>query len=201
MKNWFCASLFVLATSFAPGVFAADAAAGKTKSAACAGCHGVDGKALLPEYPNLAGQGAKYLTKQLQDYKSGARENAIMAGMAAALSDEDIADIAAYYESLPLAQGVAEEKDLELGESIYRGGITAINIPACTGCHGPSGRGNPPAGFPMLSGQNASYVYTALQSFRSGTRANDANEMMRNIAHRLSNEEIAAVSNYIQGLK
>jgi len=200
MKIWFYAVLVACAT-FAPLSHAADAAAGKAKSAACAGCHGVDGKALLPEYPNLAGQGAKYLAKQLQEFKSGVRDNAIMMGMAAALSDEDMADIGAFYESLPSAQGVAEEENLQLGENIYRGGITSVNIPACTGCHGPNGQGNPAAGFPALSGQNSSYVYTALQYFRAGTRANDTNAMMRNIAHRLSNDEIAAVSNYVQGLK
>jgi len=200
MKNWFYAVLLACA-AFTHLSHAADAAAGKSKSAACAGCHGVDGKALLQEYPNLAGQGARYLLKQLQEFKSGARENAIMAGMAAPLSDEDMVDIAAYYASLPAIQGVAEEKNLQMGQDIYRGGIVSVNIPACTGCHGPQGEGNPAAGFPMLSGQNSSYVYTALQSFRSGTRHNDANSMMRNIAHRLSNDEIAAVANYIQGLK
>ncbi len=200
MKNWFYATTLLL-VAFSPIAAAADAEAGKNKAAACAGCHGTDGKALLAEYPNLAGQGANYLIKQLQDYKSGARENAIMAGMSAALSEEDMADIAAYYENMPTIQGVASEENLKLGEDIYRGGVTAVNIPACSGCHGPAGQGNPAAGYPALSGQNSSYVYTTLQHFRAGTRLNDPNAMMRNVAHRLSNDEIAAVANYIQGLK
>lgn len=200
MKIWFYATTLLFA-ALSPLAHAADAEAGKTKAAACAACHGTDGKAQLAENPNLAGQGAKYLIKQLQEFKSGVRENAIMLGMASALSDEDMADIAAFYESLPAVQGVAKTDDLALGESIYRGGITAVNIPACSGCHGPAGKGNPAAGYPLLSGQNSSYLYTTLQHFRAGTRANDANSIMRGVAHRLSNEEIAAVSNYVQGLK
>lgn len=186
--------------SLQPAV-AGDAAAGKTKAATCGACHGVDGKASLPEQPNLAAQGEKYLIKQLQDYKSGARENAIMMPMATNLSDEDMADIAAYYASLPPIEGVSSEDNLTLGESIYRGGITSAGIAACTGCHGPNGQGNPMAGYPRLSGQNSSYVYTTLQQFRAGTRANDANEVMRSLVHRITNEEIAAVANYVQGLK
>ncbi|MBX2824896.1 MAG: cytochrome c4 [Gammaproteobacteria bacterium] len=182
-------------------VFAGDPEAGKAKSAVCAACHGMDGKALLPEYPNLAAQGEKYMIKQLQEFKSGARENALMMPMAANLSDEDMADISAYYASLPAIQGVASEDNLAAGRDIYRGGITSAGIAACIGCHGPNGQGNPMAGFPMLSGQNSSYVYTTLQQFRAGTRANDANEVMRGIAHRITNEEIAAVANYVQGLK
>lgn len=178
-----------------------DAAAGKEKSATCAACHGSDGKALQPENPNLAGQGSAYLVKQLQDYKSGARDNAIMKGMASPLSEQDMADIAAWFSSLPPVAGVAEDDDtLTLGKNIYRGGITSAGIAACIGCHGPSGKGNPASAYPQLAGQNSSYTYTSLQQFRAGTRANDPNSMMRSLAHRLSNEEIAAVANYIQGL-
>lgn len=180
---------------------AADPAAGQARAAVCAGCHGVDGKATQAEYPHLAGQGAAYLLKQLADFKSGARENAIMAPMAMPLSDEDMANIAAFYESLPMIQGVSDEADLTKGQDIYRGGITSAGVPACIGCHGPSGKGNPAAAWPALSGQNASYTYTALQQFRAGTRSNDASSMMRSVAHRMTNEEIAAVANYIQGLK
>jgi len=198
MKIWFYLACLTLA---APAIsFAADPAAGKTKAAACAGCHGTNGKAIQAEYPNLAGQGAAYIVKQLQDYKSGARENALMMPMASGLSDDDMADIAAYFESLPAIKGSAKEENLEMGMNIYRGGITSANIPACIGCHGPAGKGNPAAKYPALSGQNASYIYTSLQQFRAGTRNNDLNEMMRQVAHRLSNDEIAAVANYLQGL-
>ncbi len=187
--------------SLQPASAAGDIDAGKAKAATCAACHGVNGKASLPEQPNLAAQGEKYLIKQLQDFKSGARNNPVMMPMAANLSEQDMADIAAFYASLPAIQGVSSEENLALGESIYRGGITSAGIAACTGCHGPNGQGNPMAGFPSLSGQNSSYVYTSLQQFRAGTRANDANEVMRTLVHRITNEEIAAVANYVQGLK
>ena len=178
-----------------------DASAGQGKAAVCSACHGSDGKALQLEYPNLAGQGAGYIAKQLADYKSGARANAIMTGMAAGLSEQDMADIAAYYSSLPAIDGVAEDReDLKTGESIFRGGITSAKIPSCMGCHGPSGNGNPAANWPMLSGQNAAYTALALRSFRSGERNNDPNEMMRMVAHRLSDTEIEALANYLQGL-
>lgn len=177
-----------------------DAAAGKTKAATCAGCHGLDGKALLPAYPNLAGQHASYLTKQLQEYQSGERANAIMAGMSAALSEQDIKDISAYYASLPAVAGVAGEEGLERGKDIYRGGITDAGIPSCSGCHGASGVGNPAAAWPALAGQNADYLKLQLEHFRSKERANDSNAMMRTIAERLTDTEIEAVSNYIMGL-
>ncbi len=179
---------------------AGDAAAGKEKAVVCQACHGADGKSLLPEYPNLAGQGEAYLVKQLQDYKSGARENSLMYPLASALSDEDMADIAAFYGQLPAIKGVASEENLTAGENIYRGGITAAGIASCIGCHGPAGKGNPAAVYPALTGQNAAYTTLQLEYFRSGARANDPNGMMRNLAHRLSDAEIAAVSNYIQGL-
>lgn len=200
MKIWPGVAAVLLAT-LSTFSHAGDAAAGKVKSATCAGCHGVEGKAQLPENPNLAGQGEKYLLKQLKEFSSGARENAVMAGMVSTLSEEDMEDIAAYYASLPAVQGIAKEENLELGQNIFRGGITSAGIAACAGCHGPNGGGNSAAGWPSLAGQNASYLYTTLQHFRAGTRANDPNEMMRSLANRLTNDEIAAVSNYIQGLR
>jgi len=200
LQSSLVALALILASLHSAAMAAGDAAAGQTKAIVCAACHGVDGKALQAEYPNLAAQGERYLVKQLMDYKSGVRENAIMQPMAMNLSDEDMADIAAYYASLPAIQGVASEENLTLGQDVYRGGVTSVPIAACSGCHGPSGQGNPMAGYPRLSGQNASYVYTSLQQFRAGTRANDPDEVMREITHRITNEEIAAVANYIQGL-
>lgn len=194
-------SLSLLQTAHAADGIEGDAAAGASKAAVCGACHGQDGKALQVEYPNLAGQGAGYIAKQLADYKSGARTNAIMTGMAAALSDQDMADIAAHFAGLPAVQGVAEDReDLKTGESIYRGGITSAKIPACMGCHAPSGRGNPAANWPALAGQNAAYIALTLRSFRSGERNNDPNEMMRMVSHRLSDNEIEAIANYVQGL-
>ena len=178
-----------------------DAAAGQAKAALCAACHGPDGQALQAEFPNLAGQGAKYIVKQLQDYKSGTRNNPIMLGMAAGLSDQDMADLGAHFESLPAAEGIAEDReDLKLGQSIYRGGITAAGIPACSACHGPAGNGNPAAAWPTLAGQSSTYLEQTLKHFRSEERANDPNAMMRMVAKRLSDSEITALANYLQGL-
>lgn len=190
----------VALSAVATAAVAGDPAAGKNKAASCAGCHGLDGKALLPEYPNLAGQNESYLSKQLRDYKSGERANAIMAGMSAALQDEDIEDISAYYASLPPIEGIANEEGLQRGMDIFRGGISAAGIPSCTGCHGASGQGNPAAAWPALAGQNAGYIKLQLEHFRSKERTNDPNAMMRSIAERLTDTEIQALSNYIMGL-
>lgn len=181
---------------------AGDIEAGKARATqgGCAGCHGVDGKGLTPAQPNLAGQNANYLAKQLHEFKSGERNNAIMTGMAAGLSDEDIENVSAFYESLPPIAGVAEKEDLQRGTDIYRGGISAAGIPACSGCHGANGNGNPAAGWPALSGQSAEYTKIQLEAFRSKLRANDSNAMMRSIAERLTDAEIKAVSNFIMGL-
>ncbi len=201
MKKSLCAGALILAASLFTSAYAAgDPEAGKTKSATCVACHGADGVALVPEYPNLAGQGEAYLIKQLREFKEGKRENTLMSPMAAPLSDQDMEDIAAFYATFPAKKGIAEEENLELGQNIYRGGITAAKIPACIGCHGPSGAGNPAAKYPALAGQNSAYIVNSLKEFRSGTRANDPGEMMRSLAHRMSDAEIAAVSNYIQGL-
>lgn len=198
---------FILLTAFtglsmaADDAIVGDAAAGESKAALCAACHGTDGKATQDTFPNLAGQGAGYIAKQLAEYKSGARNNPIMLGMAAALSEQDMADLGAYFESLPAIKGIAEDReDLKLGESIYRGGITEAKIPACMACHGPSGNGNPAAKWPALAGQNAAYLDASLKQFRSQERANDPNEMMRMVSKRLGDDEIAALANYLQGL-
>lgn len=183
-----------------PSYAAGDAAAGKESSAICAGCHGADGKAILPEYPNLAGQHASYIAKQLTAYRDGERENQLMSPMAAALSDQNILDLAAYYAEMTPIKGVAKEENLTLGQNIYRGGITSAGIASCTGCHGPAGAGNPAAIYPSLNGQNAEYIAAQLKLFRSGERNNDPNSMMRSLAHRLSDAEIDAVSNYAAGL-
>ena len=177
-----------------------DAAAGKAASAICAGCHGVDGVSAIPENPNLAGQGAPYLLKQLMEFKSGARNNAIMAGMVASLDQTAMENLAAFYAEQAPAQGTSASENLKLGQDIYRGGIASIGVPACASCHGPAGAGNDAAKFPRLAGQHASYTETALQNFRSGARANDANKMMQSVAARLSDAEIAALANYLQGL-
>lgn len=188
--------LCVSAVSSAAG----DAASGKANSAVCAGCHGADGKAITPEYPNLAGQHASYIAKQLTAYRDGARVAQLMSPMAAALSDQDILDLAAYYSQMTPIEGVSGEENLTLGQNIYRGGVTSAGIAACIGCHGPTGNGNPAAAYPSLSGQNVAYLAAQLKLFRSGERNNDPNEMMRALAHRLSDAEIDALANYATGL-
>jgi cytochrome c553 len=179
---------------------AADATAGKAKSAACAGCHGMDGNSMNPVWPKLAGQHANYLAKQLAEFKSGARVDATMAGMAAPLSETDMADLAAYFSSQKGSVGSADETKVELGQGIYRAGNAASGVPACAACHGPTGAGNAQAKFPSLGGQHAAYVVKALKDFRSGARANDAGQMMRNIAAKMTDAEIEAVAAYVQGL-
>lgn len=177
-----------------------DASAGQAKAAVCSACHGADGKGLQPMWPNLAGQHASYIAKQLTDYREGNRVNAVMTGQAANLSDQDILDLAAYYSELEPIQAIASEDNLALGESIYRGGITAQGVAACIACHGPAGQGNPAAEFPVLAGQQVQYTIDQLTLWRAGERSNDPNNMMGAIAHRLTDAEIAAVANYIQGL-
>ncbi|MBX2838790.1 MAG: cytochrome c4 [Gammaproteobacteria bacterium] len=190
-----------MAVAIAPASHAADADAGKAKSATCAACHGADGKAIIPAYPNLAGQHAGYTAKQLMNFRDGDRVNPVMSPMAAGLSDEDIADLAAYYESLPAIPGVADESaELQKGADIFQGGIAGTGIPACSGCHAPNGSGNPAANFPALSGQDAGYLEAQLKAFRAGERQNDPGSMMRSLAKRMTDDEIAALANYIAGL-
>jgi len=183
-----------------PTIATGDAAAGNAASAVCAGCHGVDGVASITNYPNLAGQGAPYLYKQLVEFKSGARENAVMSGMVAALDDDGMRNLSAFYAEMAPSELKSSPDNLEAGRSIYQGGITSIQVPACASCHAPDGAGNDAAKFPRLGGQNAEYIVAALEGFRSGARANDPGKMMQMVAKRMSDDEIAAVANYVQGL-
>ena len=179
---------------------AGDAAAGKTKAAACAACHGPDGNSANPEWPNLAGQHADYIYKQLVEFKSGARQNALMMGQVAALSEQDMADLAAYYATLTPTVGEADPAKVELGQNIYRAGNPSSGVSACIACHGPEGAGNPMAKFPSVSGQHATYSVIQLKAFRSGERANDPGQMMRNVAGKMTDAEIEAVAQYMLGL-
>jgi len=191
----------MLIASLVSPVFAAgDAQAGKAKSATCAACHGVDGNSSIAANPKLAGQHADYLAKQIREFQNGTRANTVMMSMVASFSEQDIEDIAAYYASQTNAPAIASEDNLKLGESIYRGGITSAGVAACLACHGPAGSGNPGAGYPALAGQHAEYTAQTLRDFRSGARHNDANAAMRSQLKRMTDEEIDAVSNYIQGL-
>lgn len=200
MNKWIFAAIFMLGGLNNVALAEGDAAAGQAISAACIACHGADGKAIQPAYPNLAGQHASYLAKQLKEYRDGDRVNALMSGQAANLSDQNILDLAAYFSQMDKIEGVASEDNLTLGMNIYRGGITSAGVAACAACHGPAGQGNPGAVWPIISGQNAQYSADQLRYFRSGERANDPNAMMRGVAKRMTDEEIDAVANYIAGL-
>ncbi|KAE9641546.1 cytochrome c [Pseudomonas sp. PB106] len=184
---------------------AGDAAAGQAKAAVCGACHGPDGNSMAPNFPKLAGQGERYLTKQLHDIKSGKRTVLEMTGLLTNLSDQDLADIAAYFASQQGSVGAADPKIVARGEALFRGGNLEKGLPACTGCHSPNGAGNAAAGFPHLGGQHAQYIAKQLTDFRkedpAAGRSNDGDAMtMRTIARKLSDEDIAAVASYIQGL-
>jgi cytochrome c553 len=201
MKKWLIAVSIGLAIS-ANGIQAAgNAEAGQTKSAVCAACHGNDGNSPAnPIWPKLAGQHPKYIEKQLKDFKSGDRTDPTMIGMVAPLNEQDMADLAAYFSSQTKKGGSAAADQVKAGEKIYRAGNPASGVAACMACHGPSGSGNPQANFPALAGQHAAYVEKALKDFRSSSRSNDLNSMMQGVAGPMTDSEIAAVAQYIQGL-
>lgn len=194
-------------TSPAPAP-AGNVAAGQAASAMCAACHGADGNSTVAMYPKLAGQGDKYLAKQMRDFKSGKRANPIMQGMAAGLSDQNILDLAAYFAAQKRTPAAADPAQVKLGEKIWRGGNLQSGVPACTGCHGPSGRGNVLAAFPALNGQHAEYLETQLRNFRGAARGdltgdkreNDVEGIMRGVARNLSDSEIKAAAQFASGL-
>jgi len=196
MKQLIIISLLVIAANNI--VAAADVEAGKNKAAMCIACHGVDGNSFNPDWPNLAGQKVSYLTKQLTDFRDGKRTNVQMAPLAAALTDEDILNISAYFSSQKLNVSSTKQEFVALGSQIYTGGTEGIM--ACTACHGPNGAGLESAGFPQLSSQKVKYVITQLNNFKNGTRANDSTGMMNSISRSLNAEQIEAVANYMAGL-
>jgi cytochrome c553 len=197
----------------------ADDAANKAQTV-CAACHGGDGNSFNGEWPKLAGQHASYITTQLEFLRCQATKGAdcplkmrryedpskipangsLMMGQAAALNDAEIAALAAYYSQQKLKPGVADAKLAEVGRKLYQGGNKGAKTAACTACHGPDGRGNAAAKFPAIGGQHAAYVTAQLKAFRDGSRRGDPNQMMRNIAATLSDDEIAAIAQYLQGL-
>jgi len=201
----------VLLASFSSSIIAAgDAEAGQTKSATCMGCHGLAGNSEIASFPKLAGQGEAYLLKQLQNFKSGERNNAIMAGVASLLSEQDMMDIAAYYSIQTISENSAkgDAKTIELGRKIYVGGKMDTQTTACIACHGPKGLGIPTAGFPSLSAQHADYIAVQLKAFRQysineqtgSVDVSRTNEMMVNVAKGLTTVEIEALAQYIAGL-
>jgi cbb3-type cytochrome c oxidase subunit III len=191
------ASLALLAPAHAAG----SAEAGQARSIVCAGCHGVDGNSFNPEWPSLAGQNASYLIKAMQSFKDGSRQNVLMNAQAAALSDQDMQDLAAWYSAQKLAGKTADPALVSSGERLFRGGNKATGVPACGACHGPAGQGNTAAGWPAIAGQHAAYSSNQLLAYRSKQRVTDGDaQMMRTVAASLSDEEIKAVTSYAQGL-
>ena len=211
MKKTIIILATVLFASLSSSIIAAgDPEAGQTKSATCMGCHGLAGNSTIATFPKLAGQGEAYLLKQLQNFKSGERNNAIMAGVASLLSEQDMMDIAAYYSIQTISENSAkgDAETIELGRKIYVGGKMETQTTACIACHGPKGLGIPTAGFPALSAQHANYTTAQLKAFRQysineQTGSDDvsrANEMMVNVAKGLTTVEIEALAQYIAGL-
>ena len=203
----------VLAVDTGPAK-AGDPKAGQTKAGACAACHSLDGNATDPQYPKLAGQHEQYIWRQLKLFKSGERENAIMMGMSAALTEQDMRDIGAFFGTQKVIAGVADEsviavgphagkKFYQVGERIFRGGNASTNVPACMACHGPAGAGIPGPTYPALGGQHASYTAAKLTAFRDGMiwgKDKNANVIMSQAAKNLSDEEIQGLASYLQGL-
>jgi cytochrome c553 len=184
----------------APAVGSADA--GRTKSVTCAACHGADGNSVSPEWPTLAGQHANYIVRQLKAFKAGERNDVTMKPFALMLSDQDMLDLAAYFAAqVPTPKG-ADPALVSLGQQIYRRGVPDRGVTACIGCHGPTGHGNPLAAFPRISYQHAPYVTKTLGQYAAGERKSDTdkNQMMRNVAGLLLDDEVKAVASYVQGL-
>lgn len=192
----------VLASALAHAQLAGDASAGEEKSQTCVACHGADGIGTAPENPNLAGQVPGYIADQLARFKSGQRENAIMAGMSAGLSEQDMADLDAYYSSMEAPRGAVPEDEAESarrGGALYRGGDKSMDIAACMSCHGPSGRGIPTR-FPRVAGQKREYLLASLQAYKSGARQSDA-DIMNDIAFLLSQQQMEDLAAFMHALE
>ncbi len=209
VRSFFVAAFTAVLSAAANGaaVIKGDAAAGEGKAVTCGACHGVDGNSAVPSFPKLAGLGEKYLLKQMQDIRDGLRPVAAMAGQVDNMSDQDLADIAAFYDDQTRTPEMADEELVELGRKVYMAGIMDRKVAACSGCHSPTGKGNGPGGFPGLAGQHADYIAAQLKMFRKGYedpsgRVNDGDsKIMRTTAFELSDLEIEAVASYASGLK
>lgn len=201
MKSKVLISLLALFAVAGTSQAAGDADAGQAKAQVCFSCHGVNGNSVNPIWPKLAGQNEGYLAKQLADFKAGDQRNdPLMMGQVMSLSPQDMADLAAFFARQKPVPGSADEAKVSMGEKLYRGGNKATGVSACIACHGPTGAGNPAAKYPLLSGQHAAYTVQTLNNFRAGVRKNDPGKMMQNIAARMTDAEIEAVSSYMQGL-
>jgi len=201
MKLWrlvaVAAGLSMSASAFSGGTVEA----GSTKAAVCTACHGPNGNSTNPEWPNLAGQGERYIAEQLKFFKEGKRNNPVMQPMASPLSEQDMADLGAYFAVQKSTGLEADPSYWEAGQKLYRSGDAERNVPACIACHGPVGRGNAPAGYPALRGQHSVYTQKQLNDYAAGARPGANAEIMHTIASRLTADEIRNVSSYIQGMR
>ncbi len=184
-----------------PAFSLGDAQAGATKAVVCHACHGANGNSANPQWPSLAGLGADYIAEQLQNFKDGKRQNPIMMPNAMALSPADMADLGAYFDSLPNTGLEADPSYWKAGQALYRGGDATRNVPACMGCHGPTGRGNEPGKIPALRGQHSVYLIKQLQDYASGARATGPNGIMQTIAKRLTADDMRNVASYVKGMR
>lgn len=195
----------MLLSGIAPGQSLVDGSVdvGRAKAITCGACHGPDGNSVNPVWPSIAGQHPAYIVEQLQAFKSGTRTEPLMLGQAMLLSDQDMRDLAVYFSMQQTATKViADPATLDRGQRLYRGGNRENQTPACIACHGPNGRGNPAASYPSLKGQYAAYIAKQLRNYASGARRSDGTRrIMRDIAAKLSEEDIVAVSSYVQGLQ
>jgi len=213
-----CAGMILAGTSGAEEAASTGAAltgtadAGATKAAVCTACHGVNGNSVNPEWPNLAGQNAAYIREQLEMFKAKKRNNPIMQPIVDTLSEQDFADLGAFFSVQTPAGLEADPSYWKAGEALYKSGDTARNIPACTACHGPAGQGNPGSGYPALRAQHSVYTVKQLQDYLTKNRYRDATDsatvnatrnsvMMTTIAARLTPEDIRNVASYLQGLR
>lgn len=197
----FIAACLALPLSALTARAAGDPAKGQAAAAMCAACHGQGGVSVMAANPSLAGQHEGYIVAQLKAFKSGARKNAMMAPMAANLSEDDMRNLGAYFASQRPAAGAAKDAaSIEVGRKLFRGGNVANNVAACAGCHSPNGAGIP-AQYPRLAGQHPEYTVAQLKAFRSGERSNDLNGMMRAVAAKLTDTEIESLAQYVAGLK
>ena len=171
---------------------------GQIKSAACQGCHGLDGNSVNPDWPSLAGQNANYLSRQIRDFQSGARQDPSMQSMVVGLAEQDIVDIASYFAAQKVKADAASSS--VAGERLYMGGNRYTHLPACASCHGPNGVGNGPGGIPSLEGQKTGYVIKTLRDFKSGVRSNDQNQIMQDVAAKMTEKEIEAVAKFLAGM-
>jgi cytochrome c553 len=200
-KTWIAALIVTTLAHLPMAASAGDPEAGAQKALVCGACHGMDGNSINPEWPNLAGQHESYIVKQLGLFKQGVRNNAIMMPNAMLLTDEDMADLAAYFSRQPLKGLEADPSNAEAGKQLYRAGDPARGLPACIACHGPEGKGNGPAQYPALRAQHSLYTYLQLRAYASGERVPAGNDMMQTIASKMTDEEMRAVASYLQGLR